>query len=67
MEGCKYCNEYADDHKLLPDDYSIMESEIMECHGDYSIGTECPADEGGMYFCEIHINYCPMCGRNLEV
>lgn len=70
MKPCKYCrfsetfNE-DDDISLLSGDY--VEICISKSHGKYWLECEAWGEYGGCHTDYVSIQYCPMCGRKLEV
>ncbi|WP_302372902.1 hypothetical protein [Enterococcus asini] len=63
-EGCRYCNQFLE---LDVSDDGNLELGIYD--DDYEYRLYATFDDGinQTWYTETLINYCPMCGRKLEV
>lgn len=66
--GCKYCNGSEETIMYTSDDNSIYigEGGTYKYHNDNS-GYICLINSDSYKGNEVKINYCPMCGKKLEV
>lgn len=63
-EGCRYCNQFLE--LDVSDDGNL---ELGIYYDDYEYRLYATFDDGinQTWYTETLINYCPMCGRKLEV
>lgn len=70
---CKYCERESYEEKYIYDDrkwsrktHSDFGIRVYIENNKLNIGASADTYEPGYVECEIDINYCPMCGKNLK-
>ena len=63
-EGCRYCNNCVELNDDVSDDIEIG---IYDDDHDYRLYATFDDGLNQTSYTEVLINYCPMCGRKLEV